>query len=41
MLLHDDPSHRRDTGLAASDDVATPSDDTLLTIGELSQHTGL
>ena len=28
-------------GLAASDDVATPSDDTLLTIGELSEHTGL
>ena len=28
-------------GLAASDDVATPSDDTLLTIGELSEHTGI
>ena len=28
-------------GLAASDDVATPSDDTLLTIGELAEHTGL
>ena len=28
-------------GLAASGVVATPSDDTLLTIGELSEHTGL
>ncbi len=28
-------------GLAASADVTTPSDDTLLTIGELSEHTGL
>jgi DICT domain-containing protein len=35
------PFAERRAGLAASDDVATPSDDTLLTIGELAEHTGL
>ena len=40
-LMTTPPIAERSPGLAASDDVATPSDDTLLTIGELSQHTGL